>query len=266
MCELNWIQLKETAISWTKEAGEILKESLLTHIKVEYKSNPDDLVTEMDRKVERFFLEKITTHFPDHSFLGEEGINEEVDSLEGTLWIIDPIDGTTNFVHQQYNFAISVAVYHHGIGKIGVIYNVMDNELFHAVQGKGAFINDQRLPELEVVTVNEALLGLNARWLLKKDRSETGILAELVKTVRGVRSYGSAAIEMAYVAANRLDGYISMNLAPWDFAAGKVILEEVGGVITTFKGEPLNMLKKSSVFVGKKSFHEEVLTMLIERS
>lgn len=265
MDDLNWLYVKELAISWVKEAAEKLKDSLHKDIKIETKSNPDDLVTEMDRKIEQFFLSKIKKHFPTHLFLGEEGVYKQDLTREGTLWIIDPIDGTTNFVHQQYNFAISLAVYHNGVGMIGITYNVMSDELFHAVRGQGAYLNSRRLPKLKTVRLEESILGLNARWLLTKDAKQSERLINLSKSVRSIRSYGSAAIEIAYVVLGRLDGYISLRLAPWDFAAGLVLLQEVGGKYSTFDGKPLNILQESSVFVGEKKLHEEVMENIIKK-
>lgn len=259
MCEINWLHLERLAITWVKEAAEQLKNSLFEKIKVETKSSPDDLVTEMDRKIEQFFFHKVKESFPDHSFLGEEGGGEKALTKEGVLWIIDPIDGTTNFVHQQYNFAISLAVYHNGVGMIGITYNVMSDELFHAVKGHGAYLNSVRLPKLKDVRFDESIIGLNARWLFASDEEVCKRLIAISNSVRSIRSYGSAAIEIAYVVLGRLDGYISMGLSPWDFAAGMVLLAEVGGQYSTFEGKELDIMRKSSVLVGKKQFHEEVL-------
>jgi myo-inositol-1(or 4)-monophosphatase len=264
MSELDWLELEKLAITWVKDAGRQLKSSLLEIIIVESKSNPDDLVTEMDRRIEKFFLHKIKETFPSHSFLGEEGGGEKVDSTDGTLWIIDPIDGTTNFVHQQFNFAISLAVYHNGEGMIGITYNVMGDELFHAVKGHGAYLNDLRLPEIADVKANKAIIGLNARWLLVKDKRISEPLGKICNSVRSIRSYGSAAIEIAYVAAGRLDSYISMQLSPWDFAAGMVLLREVNGECKTFDGEDLDLLMTSSVFVGKQFLIDEIINHVIK--
>ena len=258
MDEINWKEIEAIAIPWIKEAGKMLRNSLLHTIKVESKSNPDDLVTEMDRAVESFFLNKIETMFPNHSFLGEEGLGDQVTKATGTIWILDPIDGTTNFVHQQYNFAISLAVFDQGVGKVGIVYNVMAEELFTAVQGHGAYLNGERLQRLTTVPVNEAILGLNARWLLPQ-RPYQASLIEIAKSVRGIRSYGSAAIEICYVACGRLDGYISLKLSPWDFAAGIVLLEEVGANYTTINGNELALIEPCSVFVGKTGFHDEII-------
>ncbi|WP_216828119.1 inositol monophosphatase family protein [Alkalihalobacterium elongatum] len=266
MEQFDWLKIKQMAIIWVKEASNQLKASLLETIQVETKSSPDDLVTEMDRKIEQYFLQKIQTHFPSHAFLGEEGMSDEGYFNNDTIWIIDPIDGTTNFVHQQYNFAISVAVYHKGEGKVGLIYDVMNDELYHAVAGEGAYKNEERLEKLTSVDVNKAILGLNARWLLNHTRRYQPFLINIVKNVRGIRSYGSAALEMAYVASGRLDGYISLKLSPWDFAAALVLLNEVGGRYSTFYGEPLAILKSSSVFVGKPQFHEAIIREFVHRS
>lgn len=266
MGELNWLDLEKMAISWMREAGERLKSSLLENIIVESKSNPDDLVTQMDRGIEQYFLQKIKEHFPTHSFLGEEGGGGSVSSKEGTLWIIDPIDGTTNFVHQQYNFAINLAVYHDGVGMIGITYNVMADELFHAVKGHGAYLNNTRLPYLEDARLDQGILGLNARWLISEDQELNDRLTKLCNSVRSIRSYGSAAIEIAYVALGRLDSYISIQLSPWDYAAGMVLLAEVNGVASTLEGAELDILQASSVLVGKRKIHDEVITRFVKGS
>ncbi|UOE92989.1 inositol monophosphatase [Alkalihalobacillus sp. LMS39] len=255
---MDWSELEQQAIQWVKEAGIQLKDSLEKTIKVEWKSNPDDLVTEMDRNIEQFFVQKIKDKYPEHAILGEEGTSEGIQE-EGTVWIIDPIDGTTNFVHQQYNFAISIGVYHNGIGQVGLIYNVMTDELFHAVLGTGAFLNGVQLNRLTPVNIEESIVSLNARWLVEGDKTIQNHLSTLTKKVRGVRSYGSAAIEIAYVASGRLDGYISLKLSPWDFAGGFVILQEVGGVHSTIRGQAIHYLQTDSVFVGRPGLHQAIL-------
>lgn len=263
----NWNELADTAIIWVKEAGELLKNSLneQVQIKVEVKANNGGFVTQMDRMIESFFCKKIKEHFPQDGFLGEEGNRKEIDKRSGTLWIVDPIDGTTNYIYQQYNFAISLAVYCEGIGQVGIVYNVMADELFYAVKGCGAFVNGTRLKQLGEVPISKGIIGLNARWLIQSDRKETDTFIEIIKCVRGIRSYGAAAIEIAYVAAGRLDGYISMCLSPWDFAAGIILLDEVGGVFTTLDGKKIDILKTSSVFVGNPVFHREVLEKIMKK-
>ena len=155
--------------------------------------------------------------------------------MDGIVWLIDPIDGTINFVHMQRNFAISIGIYEDGIGRIGLIYDVIRDELYHTIKGNGVFMNNLSFNRLNSVKVSEAIIGLNSTWVTKNKRIDPAILGALVKDIRGTRSYGSAALELASVAAGRLDAYISLRLAPWDFAAGKILIEELGGFITDLR-------------------------------
>ncbi|ADC48267.1 MULTISPECIES: inositol monophosphatase family protein [Alkalihalophilus] len=260
---MNWSELEKVATSWVYEAGQKIKKTLAGPIDIETKSNPDDLVTEVDRSIEEFFYEKIQTTYPEHYFLGEEGIASEEPSLEGTVWIIDPIDGTMNFIHQKQNFAISVAVYHNKVGMIGIIYDVMRDELFHAVRGDGAYLNNVELPPVKERPLHESVIGLNARWLVEEKNQYRNPLKALVRDVRSIRSYGSAALEMAYVASDRLDGYLSVQLSPWDYAAGIVILNEVGCVASNFQGDPLSLTEPGTLFASKPILHKEIISVYI---
>jgi myo-inositol-1(or 4)-monophosphatase len=255
---MKWSEIDNNAKKWTKEAGERIRSSFSKDLMIHTKTSPDDLVTNIDRETEQFFIEKIREVYPEHQILGEEGFGDELDKLDGTVWIIDPIDGTMNFVHQQRNFAISVAVYEDGVGKIGLIYDVVHDELYHAEAGEGAYLNDLKLPMLKEVAVEQAVIALNATWITENKRIDPTVLAPLVKKVRGTRSYGSAALEMAYVATGRIDAYITLRLSPWDFAAGLIIVNELGGKVTTLLGEPLDLLGQNSVFVCKPGLHEVI--------
>ncbi|WP_339145671.1 MULTISPECIES: inositol monophosphatase family protein [unclassified Sutcliffiella] len=256
---MKWREIDENAKKWTREAGERIRASFSNELMIDTKSSADDLVTNIDRETEQFFIERIRETYPEHQILGEEGFGDELDKLDGTVWIIDPIDGTMNFVHQQRNFAISVAVYEDGVGKVGLIYDVVHDELYHAKLGEGAYLNDTKLPDLEEVTVERAVIALNATWITENKRIDPTILAPLVKKVRGTRSYGSAALEMAYVATGRIDAYITLRLSPWDFAAGLILVNELGGKVTTLHGEPLDLLGQNSVFVSKPGLHEVIM-------
>ncbi|WP_272495814.1 inositol monophosphatase family protein [Bacillus pinisoli] len=261
----DWSKVYTYAKEWIKEAGSTIRNSFSTELMIQSKSSPDDLVTNMDRETEQYFISKINNTFPEHRILGEEGFGDNVTSLEGVVWIIDPIDGTMNFVHQQRNFAISIGIYEDGIGKIGFIYDVVSDELYHAIKGQGAYFNDEKLPKLEPVKIEEAIIGLNATWVTENRRIDPSVLAPLVKKVRGTRSYGSAAIELAYVATGRLNAYITMRLSPWDFAAGLIIIEEVGGKMTTLQGEPINLVGQNSIFACNASLHKQVIQNYINR-
>ncbi|MCT8139079.1 inositol monophosphatase family protein [Anaerobacillus sp. CMMVII] len=253
MSNHDWHSIANRAQSLVKEAARLIRDSLKEKRIVEYKSNPNDLVTEMDRRIEAFFTEEITREFSTHLILGEEGTGKDLKDLNGIVWIIDPIDGTTNFVHQQRHFAISVGIYENGVGMVGIIYDVMADELYTAIKGEGAFLNGRKLPKLKKADVKEALIAVNSGWIIKDER-----LIPLIRDCRGTRAYGAAAIEMASVAANRTDAYISLNLSPWDFAAGAIIIKEVGARVTTLEGADLNLLKPSTICVAKEGLYEQL--------
>jgi len=143
---------------------------------------------------------------------------------------------------------------------LGYIYDVMADDFYHAVKGEGAYYNDERLPQLESTPLEEAIIGINASWVAPNRRVEHEPLIDLVATCRGTRSYGSAAIELAYVATGRIDAYMSMRLAPWDIAGGMVIAREVGALATNMKGESPPLLGTDTFIVAKPGLHERILT------
>ncbi|MEN1967015.1 inositol monophosphatase family protein [Lentibacillus sp. N15] len=254
------------ARAWIYQAGKTIRERINDPLIIHTKSNPNDLVTQMDKETEQFFASSIREAFPDHLLLSEEGYGDELTSLDGIVWIIDPIDGTMNFVHQKRNFAISIGIYHQGIGEIGLIYNVMEDVLYSAKRGEGAYKNDVRLPKLtENVALTEAILSLNHFWLCENRLVDEHQMQKLVKTVRGIRTYGSAALEFAFVAEGIIDGYLTLSLAPWDYAAGMVLVNEVGGMTTDTAGEPVNMLERNSVFTGNPAIRQPILEGFIKR-
>ncbi|MBD8068445.1 inositol monophosphatase family protein [Bacillus sp. PS06] len=259
----NWHEIDTNAKQWITEAGEKIRQSFKAELTIQTKSNADDLVTNMDKETEQFFINKINEVYPTHKILGEEGFGDKLTDLDGIVWIIDPIDGTMNFIYQQRNFAISIAVFEQGVGKLGFIYDVVHDELYHAIQGEGAYFNGMKIPELQDTKISEAIVGINATWITENKRINPQVLAPLIKDVRGTRSYGSAALEIAYVVTGRLDAYITMRLSPWDFAAGLVLIEEVGGKMTTLEGDKVNLLGENSILVAKKSIHEEIVTTYI---
>ena len=256
---MDWHYVDLQAKQWVMEAGDKIRDSFTETLNIQTKSNPNDLVTNIDKEIEQFFINKIRKTYPTHRILGEEGFGDEVSNLDGVVWIIDPIDGTMNFIHQQRNFAISLGVFENGIGKIGIIYDVAHNELYHAITGKGAFMNNTELPPLSKVTVKESIIALNATWVMENHRIDHNLLIPLVRDARGTRSYGTAALEIVFVATGRVDAYISMRLSPWDVAAGSVIIEELGGVVTNLRGNKLDFLSKDSLLVAKPGLHQTII-------
>ncbi|MFD2370744.1 inositol monophosphatase family protein [Brevibacillus sp. GCM10020057] len=251
--------LKELALQCARSAGELSLKRMKEPFTVEYKTSASDLVTAVDKEVEKHVIQMILERFPDHGILGEERTFKGDYHSFDTLWVIDPIDGTSNFVHQQINFSVSIAVYHKGEGLVGAVYDPSRDELFYAARGEGAYLNERRLRLEKVVTLEEALLCTSVFW--NKRAEQMGIdqiVKKLAGKVRGMRLLGSAALEMSYVAAGRLDGYVSMSLNPWDFGAGRIIVEEAGGKVTTMMGSPLPFDQKSSVMACNPAFYEEL--------
>ncbi|TFJ94521.1 inositol monophosphatase family protein [Lentibacillus salicampi] len=253
-------KLYQQAKEWVVEAGTTIREKINDPLTISTKSDRNDLVTTMDKDTEYFFMTNIKRTYPDHFIISEEGYGDELQSLGGTVWIIDPIDGTMNFVHQKRNFAISVGIYQDGIGEIGLIYDVMADELYSAKRGEGAFKNNMALSPLpEQKSLYDSILGLNHFWLCENRLVEEKVIQELVRTVRGSRTFGSAALEFAYVAEGIMDGYMTMGLAPWDIAAGIVIVNETRGRTTDAFGGSLNLLQKSSVLTCNPAIQEQIV-------
>lgn len=263
--EFNKEKIHVQAVEWIKEAGEMLRQSFEEQIQIDYKEDPHDLVTNMDKKIEQFFMEQIKRNDPTHQMLGEEGFGDKNLTKDGVIWFVDPIDGTKNFVHQKRNFAISIGVYVDGVGKVGYIYDVIGDELFYAIEGEGAFVNEKPLEKLPSIEVPKAMIALNPSWMIENPYVPPEILAKLVRDMRGTRAYGSAALELAYVAAGRLDGYMSMRLAPWDYSAGLILLKEVGAVASTVDGKNLDFIPSTSLFAAKPGLHQEVIEKYIKQ-
>lgn len=252
-------EMLKQAREWTLEAGHMIRSEMHKSLTISTKNDPNDLVTSLDQEVEKFFLKKIKDLYPEHKLYSEEGYGDEVTSLEGIVWIVDPIDGTMNFVHQKENFCISVGIYQDGVGEIGVIYDVIRDNLYIAERNKGAFKNDKKLKPLrEDLSIKESILGMNHFFLCENKAIDYKNSQSLVKKVRGVRSYGSAALQFAYVAEGKLDGSLHLSLSPWDLAAGIVLVKEVGGITTNLKGEALSLLDRDSLLTSNKSIHKEI--------
>ncbi len=261
---MDWNEVDRYAKSLIKEAGHKIRLSFYQRIQVESKSNVNDLVTNIDQEIEQFFIRHIQSVYPTHQILGEEGFGDQVTSLNGVTWLVDPIDGTTNFVHQKRNFAITVGIYKDGIGMLGYIYDIVRDELYAAKKGGGAFVNDERLPQVGESSVHTAMIGINARWLAPNQHINHKKLLNMIQECRGTRSYGSAALEMAYVISGKLDAYISVRLSPWDIAGGMVIAKEVGALPSSLSGEMPSLLTSNSFILARPKLHEELLSNYIE--
>lgn len=217
-------------------AGEIMRRKLRTldTVAVTEKSR-HDYVSEVDRACEQVIVSEIKRFYPDHAFLGEEsGLSGEGDRL----WIIDPLDGTTNYLHGIPHFAVSIALQINGRTEHGLVYDPSREELFTASRGKGAFLNQRRLRVSQRKTLDDAVLAtafpFRQRHLMPV---YTRLFSSVYRQCEDIRRGGSAALDLAWTAAGRLDGYFELGLKPWDVAAGALLIREAGGVVTDFAGK-----------------------------
>lgn len=253
-------ELGQFAAKIVSEASEMLMAMREEWMKIEEKAGPSDLVTMADKEIEKFLATKIHTRYPDHGIVGEEGANS---GGSDTVWIIDPIDGTTNFIHNFPFYGISVGVVHKGEGLVGVVSNPMTKELFYGEKGFGAFVNGKRLGLNSTMELGEALVSTTMIW----DKGGFGTtihpgLVEIYRRVRGVRMVGGAAISLCEIAKGTLNAYIIPSLAAWDYAGGKIILEEAGGVVTQFNGSELSFDSGGSLVGAHPSLHQEIVAII----
>ncbi|PZD95627.1 inositol monophosphatase [Paenibacillus sambharensis] len=261
------------AINCAAKAGEWIKTKLGSYVSLNMKFSQHDLVTEIDKGSETMIRNLIMTHFPDHSFLGEEGVepgpNASLEALDNMkeaeyLWIVDPIDGTTNFVHGFPFFVVSIALAHKGEIILGVVYDPSRDELFIAEKGKGAYVHGRRMRVSQEKAVHESLLATgfpaDHQQALPLNMKQ---LQSVAPKARNIRASGSAALHMAYVAAGRLSGFWEMGLHPWDLAAGSLLIQESGGRVTGLNGEAYHLGIKD-VVATSGDIHDELLKLLKE--
>lgn len=261
------------AINCAAKAGEWIKSRLGLVQQLSTKTSAQDLVTEVDKGAEQMIRKLILTHFPDHSILGEEGVEPgpeasakalEAASKEEYLWIIDPVDGTTNFVHGFPFFSVSIALVHRGEVIVGVIYDPSRDELFVAEKGKGAYVhgNPTEVSREEKLSSSLIATGFPVDTAVHLPQNMAGLQALLPK-VRNVRAGGSAALHMAYVAAGRLSGFWEVGLNAWDIAAGSLLIKESGGTVTDLNGRPYE-LSVRNVVASNGRIHNALLDALKE--
>jgi myo-inositol-1(or 4)-monophosphatase len=217
----------------------------------------NDYVTEVDRQAEDRIISVIREVCPDHDFQAEETPQAEFKS--DYRWIIDPLDGTTNFIHGYPMFAVSVGLSHMGKMKLGVVFDPLRGELFRAESGKGAFLDDEPIRVSEVRRLADALLVTGFPFKAQEHLHKyLEIFKELFKATSGIRRAGAASLDMAYVAAGRADGFFELRLSPWDMAAGAVLVTEAGGVVTDFTGGE-SYMEEGHIVAGHPAIVEEIL-------
>jgi myo-inositol-1(or 4)-monophosphatase len=255
------VEYLEFAVDLARSAGDVLKHYMDRDKQVELKGRAN-LVTVADKESEALIINGIRERYPSHAILAEESGTSGPSAASKGKWIIDPLDGTTNFAHQYPFFCVSIAFEQEGQISCGAVYDPWRDEMFSAARGWGAFVNGERITVSDVQRLGSALIMTGFPYGFR-DKIQT-VLAQfeafLIES-QAVRRGGSAALDMCYVALGRVDGFWEMDLYPWDTAAGLVILEEAGGKVTDFSGNRFSIYGKEMV-ASNRSIHEEMLRVL----
>lgn len=243
------------------KAGKVILQSIdrLDRIKISEKET-NDFVTDIDQKAEAVILDILKKTYPDHKILAEEsGLSE---GSEENLWIIDPLDGTKNFIHGLPHFAISIAYMEQGKIQVGVIYDPIRDELFSAIRGKGATLNNTRIRVSQTSKLNKALIGTGFPFRnLDQFENYFKSLKNIFPNISGLRRNGSAALDLAYVAAGRLDGFWELSLKKWDIAAGILLVKEAGGLLSDTNGTE-NYFENGNIIAANPKIFKSMLQIL----
>ncbi|XQY91596.1 inositol monophosphatase family protein [Metabacillus sp. HB246100] len=247
------------------EAGDKIRKRINESTSYEMKKNFADLVTAVDQDLELFLIKELQNRFPSHYYLTEETNptqTVEKDSNDQFIWVIDPIDGTMNFVHGFNRYAISIALCKGEEIILGFILDVNNNTLYSAIKGAGAFCQGERIQVSNTSSINNSLLALGfsaEQWEQKID--VVSIMTAIAGTARGIRITGSSCLDLADVATGKLDSFFHYGLAPWDMAAGSLLVQEANGICTGMKGEP-NFIKSNGILVTNGHLHHPYIELM----
>jgi len=251
------------AVKAARAAGSIINRAALDLdlLKISTKS-PNDFVTEVDRASETAIIETLLAAYPGHGILAEESGRSHGAKDSEFLWIIDPLDGTTNFIHGFPVYAVSIALAHRGVVQQAVVYDPARNDLFQASRGRGSFVNDRRLRVSKRIRMNEALIGTGFPFR-KGDNFKRymQMMEAVMPQCAGLRRPGAAALDLCYVAAGWYDGFFETGLSPWDVAAGSLLVTEAGGLIGNFTGEA-DFLYQREVVAGSPKIYGQLVQLL----
>jgi myo-inositol-1(or 4)-monophosphatase len=255
------VQYLEFAIDVARKAGEILRHYSTREKFVESKGRAN-LVTAADKESEALIIEAIRKRYPEHAILAEESGALSGSGRAQAKWIIDPLDGTTNFAHQYPFYCVSIGLEQDGAVTCGVVYDPLRDEMFSGAVGLGSFLNGKRLAVSDVSQLSDALLITGFPYNLRDNIDRlVGHFKTFLNDSQAVRRGGSAALDLCYLAVGRCDGFWEMNLHPWDTAAGKVILEQAGGRVTDYQGNPFSIYLKQIV-ASNTHIHGEMIRIL----
>jgi myo-inositol-1(or 4)-monophosphatase len=254
-------ELKQCAIDAALLGGKILKEGFGTNFKISSKEGKNNLVTEYDNKSENAIIELIKLRFPNHNILAEEsGISGTIDNE--VTWVIDPLDGTVNFAHNLPIFSVSIAAVKGKEILCGVVYHPMLDELFVAVKGQGATLNDKRITHSTTDNLSTAFLVTGFPYNVHENPGHCiDHFVSIVQSGIPIRRLGSAALDLAYVACGRFDGFWEINLNPWDVAAGVLLVREAGGTVTQYNGAEY-FITNDNLLSSNGGIHDQLIGTL----
>jgi myo-inositol-1(or 4)-monophosphatase len=256
---MDWDAYVKAASEAAKKAGQMMRASIDKSREISYKGAVD-LVTDHDRKSQQMIFNHLSSLYPKHDFLAEEDLCE--DRGADFRWIIDPIDGTTNYAHRFPFFCVSIALEWRGRIVLGVILDPMGEEMFTAAVGKGAWCNGKRIHVSSVNDLNKSLLATGFPYDLRESRvNNLDHFAHFAVRAQAIRRCGSAALDLCYVACGRFDGFWEMKLSPWDMAAGAIIVQEAGGRVSDFDDNEYNPYGKEIV-ASNVQIHRQILDVL----
>ena len=250
------------AVKAARRAGSIIERAAVSGVPLDVRAKrANDFVTQVDRAAEEAVIDVVRKAYPDHAILAEES-GEMKGTAADYCWIIDPLDGTTNFIHGFPQYCVSIAVQHAGKAAHAVVYDPSKNELFTASRGRGAYLNERRIRVSRCRRLEDALVGTGFpfRELGRLDLYMKQ-LGRMMGSCAGVRRAGAAALDLAYVAAARLDAFWEMGLSPWDMAAGALLIQEAGGLVGDFSGDA-GYLESGDIAAGTPKVFTELLQAL----
>jgi myo-inositol-1(or 4)-monophosphatase len=248
----------EVALSAARRAGEVLRAGFGAEHAITYKGEVD-LVTEIDEEAERVIREILLEAFPAYGMLAEEG--GALVGEEDARWIVDPLDGTTNYAHRLPIFAVSIGLERSGAVVLGVVHDPIGEETFVAEQGRGATLNGEPIKVSDTDELIRALIATGFPYDRAEMPEALKLFGRFAATTRGMRRLGSAALDLCYVASGRIDGYYERGIWPWDLAAGSVILEEAGGKLTNYRGGVLD-LDGREIVASNGRLHPSILRLM----
>jgi myo-inositol-1(or 4)-monophosphatase len=254
--------LLNVMVKAARRAGRNLKRDLgeIENLQVSLKG-PANFVSLADKRAEELLYDELTKSRPGYGFIGEEGGTRE-GADKANVWIVDPLDGTTNFLHGIPHFAVSIALQREGVLIAGLVYNPANDDLFLAEKGKGAYLNDQRIRVAARKKLNESVIACGLPHIGRGDFKVSGAeLAAIQPQVAGLRRFGAAALDLAWIAAGRFDGYWERNLSSWDMAAGMVLVREAGGFVTDITGGD-KIFETREIVAGNEHIHHELVKIL----